>query len=696
MTFVKRSIAAATLAATLLSPVLARAEVKLTVGSLFGKELQQAECWGTVLARLENTDDVAVRGHVEIKDDLFSMENRVSRAPYSLAPHSAMSIRVPVRPTNSYQVSVKVLDERGKTLASESLNVPSRKQPLLVDMHTPSRLVPALRGTTVNLTFDAGGMTGGFPLSVVGVWFDPATGDPTLPERTAEWQGATAVVASSDTLSRLSGPELEALSGYVLSGGTLAVIIRRPEDLHAPLITALAGGDVQSAGLASHLNELMPSPVSRQQDSDNGFAQPTPTPTDDGRAEPEDAAPKPTSKPLRMSDAVRDSLALYEGGNLQQSDFGATAAYGLGEVHMLAFDPTRAPGVDDPWVQAQMIELMRHAWDRQPAIATRIVSALSNMGPNTPSDLRKQLDPNEGARWAIVLAALLLLGYAAVAGPINYSQAVKAGKPLNALRNLLVLSAGTFTIIVAIAVFSKGVRGEARRLSFIEVSGGMSRGVIQRYRALFTPRAKSLDISATDPGTVLDVLSSSKNQASLSVEREGLRLVDIPTLPWETLIVREEGVVSLGGGITLAREGSDVRITNRTAHDLRGLIVSVPSSGFYTLTTLKDGESALASSGTLVTTTAPGGSVSMSSKRAYHPFGLSAFNTGLRASSPELPAAWDAIQSLLARSTVDWWPEDQPVLLAQIDGGEGQMSDTGLKLVKDRQLVRVIGFGGTP
>jgi hypothetical protein len=37
-----------------------------------------------------------------------------------------------------------------------------------------------------------------------------------------------------------------------------------------------------------------------------------------------------------------------------------------------------------------------------------------------------------------------------------------------------------------------------------------------------------------------------------------------------------------------------------------------------------------------------------------------------------------------------------PVLLAQMDGGQGKTSDSGLRLESDRLLVRVVGWGGAP
>ncbi len=54
---------------------------------------------------------------------------------------------------------------------------------------------------------------------------------------------------------------------------------------------------------------------------------------------------------------------------------------------------------------------------------------------------------------------------------------------------------------------------------------------------------------------------------------------------------------------------------------------------------------------------------------------------------------WEAL-STAARYAV-WWPE-VPVLLAQVDGGEGRTSDSGLKVEIDRVLLRVVGYGGIP
>jgi hypothetical protein len=43
---------------------------------------------------------------------------------------------------------------------------------------------------------------------------------------------------------------------------------------------------------------------------------------------------------------------------------------------------------------------------------------------------------------------------------------------------------------------------------------------------------------------------------------------------------------------------------------------------------------------------------------------------------------------------MDWWPEDVPVLIAELDGGESKLRDSGLRVEQDRVLLRVVGYGG--
>ncbi len=57
--------------------------------------------------------------------------------------------------------------------------------------------------------------------------------------------------------------------------------------------------------------------------------------------------------------------------------------------------------------------------------------------------------------------------------------------------------------------------------------------------------------------------------------------------------------------------------------------------------------------------------------------------------------AWKAIDELIDNN-VNWWPDDAPTLIGQLEGGEGKTVDSGLAVDFDRVLVRVVGFGGVP
>ena len=80
--------------------------------------------------------------------------------------------------------------------------------------------------------------------------------------------------------------------------------------------------------------------------------------------------------------------------------------------------------------------------------------------------------------------------------------------------------------------------------------------------------------------------------------------------------------------------------------------------------------------------------------------GRSALNLGpvaktLDDSVKGLSSAWDAIEGATTRN-IDFWPLDVPVLLGQLEGGEGKLTDSGFPLEADRCLIRVVGEGGVP
>jgi hypothetical protein len=374
----------------------------------------------------------------------------------------------------------------------------------------------------------------------------------------------------------------------------------------------------------------------------------------------------------------------------------------MGEVHFLAFDPEQKPAADDPWVQIRMVDLARRAYDRR---STQIFRPGSDLA-GSYDRIRRQLDPNQSSRWAIGVAAILLCVYAVVAGPVNFSLASKSRRPLRALRRLPLFAAVTFAIIVALGMFAKGINGRARHLTLVEAGGGMSKGSAQRWRGFFSPRAKELTVRTTDASSIVSTASlneASDDEDHLLIDRDGARLVDVAALPWQTVVVREHGFASLGEGIALVRTpGQGVSVINRSGRDLRGVILRLPSASMLYAARIKDGAtlasndakelSALPEWGawlSSVGTVTPAGSVGL------HPLAGGLLSPALDADAPGLGDAWAAIDEAVSNN-VDWFPDDVPVLLAQIDGGEGRPSDTGMRLESDRLLVRIVGFGGAP
>jgi hypothetical protein len=673
-------VAAALLGAT----ADARAALKITPVPLLGKDGVFSDGWNAFAVRVDSSETQVFRGTLEVSAD-GNANPLPSLAPLALPPGVSTIVQVPVHLSAAWRVRFVVRAEDGTIVATESVQSAGRNDPLLIDLHSPPRLQAVLRGVRVPTRYEGEiGRGASAPgLAIGGVWNDPVTGDPLLPQRPAEWGGATAVLLPSDLLARLGGAELDALVHHVLAGGTLAVVVRRPEDLRQGPLPALLGGEVHE-GKARHLQSFATRELLREPGQDPGDSS--------GGGSAGSGAGKKAFAPV-PSKAVVEALVGYEGGALAASDFGASAPYGLGEVHLLAFDPTRTPGLDDPWVQERVVDLVRHAWDRR-AFLVFPQGGPASIERGHVNGVRKQLDPNESARWAIVVAAILLLGYSVLAGPINFALSTRAGKPLRAIAALPLLSGLAFLVLMAIGVASRGWRGEARRVSLLETAGGMTRGTIRRFRGFFTPSSRTMTIRPTSERSVLDVTADAADTPQLRVDRGGLALEKVGTLPWQTAVVREDDIAPLGGGINLVRDGDDLAISNRSAHDLRGLVAFVPGKGLYLIEELRDGQVVKASTGRFVTGTPPGGSTLAGSMLYVHPLGVSSFQRDLNVMSAGLGDAWEAFGTAAEGRQVDWWPSDTPVVLAQMDGGEGALSDGPLRLQRDRLLVRVVGFGG--
>lgn len=635
--------------------------------------------WTELLVRIRNGGPRVVRGKANVHspsgDDALAL---LASVPFVAAAGAAVDVRVPVRGALYGGLEVSVSADAGQTIWSTRLTTIDSSGVTLLDVSDPPRLRAKLDEAAVfPLSWNPHGYAP--PLTVLSPVFDATTGDPILPERAPMYSSIHAVLMGTNHLVRLAGAELEALSGYVLAGGTLALVIARPEDLRSPTLTAFTGGPIVATSI---------SPVTLR----SVFVPSLPGTRKVFLAE---GGP---------SGAVAEVLSGYEGGNLNGGPLGAVATYGLGEVHLLAVDPRRAKALSDPWVQVRMVELARRAVDRRTVTAAEPGAAFKD--ERQPARIRELLDPNEASRWAIGAAAVVLLVYAIVAGFLNFGAATRAGKPLRALLRLPVLAGFAFAIVVGVGAAAKGVTRRARHLTLIEAGAGMPKGAVRRFRGFYGPSAHKVTVRATERSGVLSTLGSttgSDREDLLVVDRTGLRLVDVAAPPYQLVVVREDGVASMGDGVALAPDGEDhIAVVNRTGHDLRFVLVHEPGGDSYVFDRLADGERVTTARATRVTERPEGGSWDARTRAStrvaeldIHGLNTQLLGTIFGPDAALLGEAWGAFEDA-TQARVDWFPSGVPTLLAQMDGGEGATQDSGIPIESDRVLVRVLGFGGRP
>ena len=700
--------------------------ITLTASPMFGTDATSGTGWSDVVARIDNVSAVPQKGTLE----LFSApaygggEKFGARAPFNVPAGKSAVVRLPMHGSTYYApaVSIAALDDKGQSLGTTSVSINGAPAPLLVDVDQPSRLSVVMRAWPMTPAWSpagsptyAYGSTGTTPLSFGVPTFDRTTGDPVLPEHAAGYAAVTAVLVHTDVLARLEPAALDALVNWVLAGGTLAVVPSRPEDLRGPVVTALIGGPASVADAPANLLRLpgisRPSSAPGMTPFDWGEPDQDPAPTTTPKAPspvPMLYAPDgksgtslvPVRGPLaRVGPAsnVKDKLVGYAGGNLHPSDLGASAAYGLGEVHLLAFDPTVTPMLDDPWVHARILEMVSRAWDRRSLVA--FPHGTGDRNDYRLEDVRRALDPNENFRPGLGISALLLVLYSILAGPVTFLRAARKGRPLRPLLWVPILSAATFGAIVLVGLAGKGWRGRARHVSLVETGAGVTRGAVRRYRGFFASETKSLSVLSTDRSCVLDVAtgdSRSHENAILRIDRNGASLENLTSLPWQTVLVREDGFTDLKGAVSIVKNADGtIDVTNHTGSKLVDVLVWNPGTAVTWFASLENGgkvrssagKHALSSSGRRHTT---------SGTRSVHP--LQAHDVGYAVTAKyneRLAQAWTPFENA-AGEAVDWWPDDVPVVLAEMTGLEKAREDSGLGLESDRVLVRVVGYGGTP
>ncbi len=711
----------------------AKAAIRIHAGPMFGADVAIGSGWSEVVTSLENVSGSVRRGTITLHGAMpwggASNPTVTTHAPFSVAPGRTAIVKLPTHglPYQSPTYTVDVLSDSGVLLASITLPSGPTEVPLLVDVDEPSRLAVAMRNWPLSLGwvpvgapgFSYGSVARTTTLAIGSPRYDGATGDPILPDHPADYSSASVVLIHSDTLARLEAPALQALADWVISGGTIAIVPARADDLRTGPITAFIGG---TAITTSPSPALLSLPTILRPAAAGGF--PT-TPYDSDGTDPlkyEVPAGKTENPFLPIVDmsmkgdsahenpylqarsvagargpspAIRALLTGYGGGNLTPSVYGSSAAYGSGEVHLLAFDPTVAPLVDDPWIQSRVVDLISHAWDRRSSNAIMLGAGQINSGD--VEAVRRALDPNENFRPALAIAALLLILYSIVSGPIIFMQATKRGRPLAPLKWAPIASAAMFATLVIVGLAGKGWRGRARHLTFVEAGAGVSRGAVRRFRGFFTSDTRKLSVSATSAQNVLNISSTdAADKSELAVGRSGLTIENVVSLPWQTMVAREEGVIDIENGVSiLANPDGSIDLVNHTGRELDDLLVYAPSDGIRFVPTLKDGARVKSTTGSMLTAY---GARSGSTAASFfvHTLDITTLATSLDSKTrARLLETWSPISAAVGQS-VDWFPDDVPTVLAEVKGGEGTKRDSGLNVESDRMLIRIVGRGGAP
>lgn len=687
--------------------------VSMVVEPIFGTDIAPSSGWNDLSIVVDNREDKAIKGRLENLAERYSSPavGQVSTT-IEVPAHGQTRLRFPVRigGYGSGNVQLVLRGENDEEIASRSIAATHNPPPTLVEWSTSHRLAVELRGQTLPV---AAAKSSSARLRVGSPTLDSTSGEPLLPSSPAAYGDIDAMLLSSADLAHVKGQELAALAGWVLAGGTLAVVPTRPEDLRTEPLTRFLGGEARPGPVPRALYTL---PALGSTGSGDVDDVPPATRLDYHRD------PVPPFVPLLGSDAVHprdvvpirgDSLlggaptpgttgtpaspspfqerfAGYRGGNLREGRFGAVASYGLGEVHVLAFDALSPSAGSDRWVLARVLELSAMAYTRR---SIRAMPA-NDMNENVSHDsVRRALDPNENFRGALGVSAVLLVIYAILAGPVLHLRAQKRGKPLEPMTRLPFLAAGTFGLIVLVGLTAKGFHGRARHLSLVETGAGTTRASGLSYRGFFASRAEQLTLRAHGPGAMLARLEVGESSPDhYRLDREGLALENMAALPWQTVVVQESGFLyDLPGSVSVRRRADgELHVKNGTTHALKDVVLGMGSHATYfksiapgVVVKESDGQRLGPSYRETATYATP---------VVHRLQGYLLRNAVPGPDGERLAATWELAETAAAGS--DFWPDENPVLIAELDAPDRAKDDSGLVLESERVLVRVVGEGG--
>ncbi len=679
----------AALAETQPATLGATAPLTVRVKPVLGEQAPCSNGTTTYAVTVDNSTDAAVSAHVYLTparglfrdprvDDAFSL------APLWLPANGRVTVEMVAHGPASTAVDGVILDGSGNQLGRGQGYSSSPGSPHVLSISRSARVANRLEGVELPpLNLERNGDQPELPalaqpqapaaeltIRATRPERDVASGSLVVPSSSAGYAPTTLVIADSEQLVGLSATQLHALAGWVLLGGNLAINPTREEDLQHPTLVRLLGGSTRPA--PPQQTQLDPQPL-RVVDK------------------PTRSQPQPVTSLLQVEvpDALRSQLRGFVGGNLHPSPWGASASYGLGEVTLLGFDSNLRSIPGEPWLDLQLLDLVGHGWDRRRLIAIPHAAGETRGLPGY--SIREFLKRNSQRHWAISAAAVLLIGYAVLAGPVNFRRSSRKREPLTALRNLLLLSVGALLAVLTLGAVSRGTSDRARHLTLLDAAAGMPVAAATRFRAIQASTFDDVVVRQTEAGSNLSVMNDDDGMnGDLLLQGDEMRLQNLHGKPWQTLYVREDSLAPVGRGVSLLHQpDGTLTATNRVGRDLTAVLLKDADGRLAFFPHIADGQSVTFSSGQRVEYTearAPSGAT---------PLLVHQFDVMIDEVAPGAAQAWDAIEDL-RQGEADWWPQDVPVLLAQVVGGEGNLLDSGIEVDSDRVMLRVMGFGGTP
>lgn len=301
----------------------------------------------------------------------------------------------------------------------------------------------------------------------------------------------------------------------------------------------------------------------------------------------------PSSVFLALPAAEREALTAWvrTGGAMavsisKESDraYFTDGEYGLGYMHILAFDPWSAESNGNVDIQEKLVKLAEN--DRSSARAYN--EPWSDMP--TPS-----LDPNQGYRGVLPIAGVLLVIQALVTALAFRRLAARRGMG-PAYRFVAGSSVAAFTAVIGLGIYAKGgFAARARELSFAQAASGESVAWVQRNRTYFASSARTIEVAPRDPANVIDAHGRGglgDSRAMLRVNDGDIVLSDVDIRPWQTTSVWERGITTIGGGVTI-EPSADGRVTvrNRVGTTLHNVVVVRPDGICVSFTDIPNGES---------------------------------------------------------------------------------------------------------